>query len=721
MRGDGATYELDVFDAYSYLIIGSISSLTSLLMLLAHLGWKELRRQPGDLILMISLSELGLSVHYFLSGLRTSWITSHYEDNSLFCKANSYLAMAAANADVFYNLCFLIHMMISLHNSVKTTLFMPKFTFHLVTLGLTALVVYKGKPGRNPYGTCSTIIEPNSLKYGTVVLSTVMLFSIYVYFKTKRDLRLIGAQASLLRRDFRNYQGSMILIFIVTALGIIASLQGQYQGVLAQTEESKEFWYGHSIREVIFYVCKLGNTSKVLMPAVLFLIRIRDPLIQKHVFDLLRKLGFLPKLSLSETETSVMSVDDSMCLGDILELNDDLWRRNSTSSRSSRSDSSLLYNRESALRNELLTFDTEDNAWMSLLPSLLKQGLARTFTVCACYFHPSRRASLSSFIQDNATDSLDNFVTFKIRETDVMNKFGLKESISDCQVTFYYCSHLDRVMSTHYEKVNFWQSLNPKLNSEAIKKAGKESGGNSGELFIRSFDGKLIIKTITVAEFKVFSGIIPKYCDHLVKNPQSAIAKIFCLYSVEVTGTGKTVYAIVMENVLPFHDAKPLRTYDLKGSTYSRKVLGSFQDTVNNSHHGTLKDMDFINIERSLPLSDSSQRKALMKALFKDCKFFSKHKIIDYSLLVGVYDASDLALDLHGGNNPRVFVSVADRGAVYSLGIIDYFQLYNWSKSTERFLKKIKTCSPNLETSSQPPGHYRDRFLKFIGKSFTYS
>lgn len=264
------TYDLDVFDAYTYLAIGLVSSVTSMLMLAAHLGWKELRTQPGDLILMISLAEFGLSLHYFSSGLRSDWILGNYSDTSLYCRVNSYVAMACANADIFYNMCFLIHMLISLHNSVKQSIAMPKISFHIVTLGLTALVVYKGKPGRNPYGTCSTTIEPNSLKYGTVVLSVVILFSLFVYFKTKRDLKLIGTQASLLRRDFSNYQGSMILVFIVTALGIISALQGQYQGVLDKQGSPSNTIFGHPLRQVIFYIGKLGNTTKVLMPSILF-------------------------------------------------------------------------------------------------------------------------------------------------------------------------------------------------------------------------------------------------------------------------------------------------------------------------------------------------------------------------------------------------------------------------------------------------------------------
>ena len=93
MDGKVESYELDVFDTYRFVILDTISAITSGLLFVAHLRWKELRKPPGDLILMISLAEFMLAMHYLLSGIQTSWISEHYPDDSLFCLINSYLAI----------------------------------------------------------------------------------------------------------------------------------------------------------------------------------------------------------------------------------------------------------------------------------------------------------------------------------------------------------------------------------------------------------------------------------------------------------------------------------------------------------------------------------------------------------------------------------------------------------------------------------------------------
>ena len=68
-------------------------------------------------------------------------------------------------------------------------------------------------------------------------------------------------------------------------------------------------------------------------------------------------------------------------------------------------------------------------------------------------------------------------------------------------------------------------------------------------------------------------------------------------------------------------------------------------------------------------------------------------------------------------NNPKLLKGDKP-GVYYAIGIIDYFQLYTFSKATERMVKRCKTCSPNLETSAQPPGPYQNRFANFVVSHF---
>jgi len=50
----------------------------------------------------------------------------------------------------------------------------------------------------------------------------------------------------------------------------------------------------------------------------------------------------------------------------------------------------------------------------------------------------------------------------------------------------------------------------------------------------------------------------------------------------------------------------------------------------------------------------------------------------------------------------------------YNLGIIDYLQLYTFQKKWEKIGKRLMKCNPKLDTSSQNPVRYAERFSKFM-------
>jgi hypothetical protein len=64
--------------------------------------------------------------------------------------------------------------------------------------------------------------------------------------------------------------------------------------------------------------------------------------------------------------------------------------------------------------------------------------------------------------------------------------------------------------------------------------------------------------------------------------------------------------------------------------------------------------------------------------------------------------------------NPHCLRSAIDESRIYFIGIIDYFQLYDFKKAFERFFKRLAKCNPRLDTSSQPPKIYANRFLGFM-------
>ena len=130
-------------------------------------------------------------------------------------------------------------------------------------------------------------------------------------------------------------------------------------------------------------------------------------------------------------------------------------------------------------------------------------------------------------------------------------------------------------------------SLSPKVNRDAVFKAG-EGAGRSGSFFFFSHDRKFIIKTMTSTELKLFLGFLPYYIEHLKKNPNSLLGKILGVFTIKAEKIHE-VHVMVMENTLRIKETNNLKyVFDLKGSTVDRSVTGqTFPST-------TLKDCNFL-------------------------------------------------------------------------------------------------------------------------------
>lgn len=58
-----------------------------------------------------------------------------------------------------------------------------------------------------------------------------------------------------------------------------------------------------------------------------------------------------------------------------------------------------------------------------------------------------------------------------------------------------------------------------------------------------------MIKTMKENEVEIFLSFLPKYVEHLEKNPNSLLAKIYGVYTVKKQGT-EDVNVMLMENTL---------------------------------------------------------------------------------------------------------------------------------------------------------------------------
>lgn len=131
------------------------------------------------------------------------------------------------------------------------------------------------------------------------------------------------------------------------------------------------------------------------------------------------------------------------------------------------------------------------------------------------------------------------------------------------------------------------ESLSTEKNRKSVFKA-KESAGKSGSFFFFSYDRKFIIKTMNSSEKKVFIDSLPTYMAHLKSNPNSLIARIYGVFTVEMEDI-QPVDIILMGNCA--HCGPNIENvFDLKGSMINRNV----EEWSSNSD--TLKDINLLDL-----------------------------------------------------------------------------------------------------------------------------
>lgn len=701
-----AWHELDAFDTFTYLIVCPLGILASLALMIAHIVYKELRKQPGDLVFMIALSEFLLSTHWLMSAIHTGYITTAYEDDSPFCKFNSVLALLAGTMDTFYNVSFLFYVLFAIRNAVQKG-WKPYKTFHIANAAIVVLLFVLAARGRNKYGTCSVRVGKNSMTVSSFVLFVSIVIAIVVYQYTKRSLPSLGVNMAKLRRDFLNFYGSYIKAYIIICCVVFFSFFCQFYGENQNDPDAKKNYKG-----TLFNLGKLGNTAKALLPLVLFFIRSQDPVIKKRIFKPYEKVAnqltqFIKDISPSTRPKGLP--------GTTISLEGSADSENIETRHSS--DTRIANN----LEDELIT-ESDDVFWMELLPGKAKEAFTRTFLASIQSYYPSQISILATQADIASPRHASDLVDLQIDGESLMRSLGTAETICSCRMTIQSPMLFRDILVNNQRVVNFNESFDIGKNQVNIQQAGENKGGASGELFMFSHDSQLIIKTVSLQDEIELTKLIYDYSQYHRYNKGSMMTKILGLFQFKIDGTPKPIKLMVMENIFTIPKEAILRKYDCKGSQYQRKVLPKPEDfDIGVSVKQILKDMDFLAIEKQIDFLDKQHRATLLAAIKSDVDFFTSHGIIDYSMIIALVrlrqidqpyiDKELLAGGFHliATTNPEFF---------YMIGIIDYLQTYTWGKSLERLFKRIKTCNPRLQTSSQPPEKYSIRFYDFVSKCF---
>ncbi|CAE8622935.1 unnamed protein product, partial [Polarella glacialis] len=259
------------------------------------------------------------------------------------------------------------------------------------------------------------------------------------------------------------------------------------------------------------------------------------------------------------------------------------------------------------------------------------------------------------------------------------------------------------------------------------------SEGKSGAFFYYTADGQFMMKTVTHKEQQLLKKMLPRYYDHITQNPGTLIVRFLGLHCLRVQKDRKgssndKLYFVVMGNMFntPFEIH---RRYDLKGSWIGRVTHLDHRDPA-----VALKDVDFTTAKEAVHIGEERKAK-LLAQIESDSAFLRDQNVIDYSLLLGIYEiggssasvgsaggvgealaaasglaASDAAAPMHRCDMGGMLSS--DKKTLYFLGIIDILTPYDSRKAVEHYFKALRHNKQGV--SCCPPAMYAERFSKFM-------
>lgn len=241
-------------------------------------------------------------------------------------------------------------------------------------------------------------------------------------------------------------------------------------------------------------------------------------------------------------------------------------------------------------------------------------------------------------------------------------------------------------------------------------------------------------------ELDSFMMNLQDYFVHLEKNPNSLIARIYGIYQVSMKGI-VPVNFMVMANTIN-SVSRPLKCYDLKGSTVNRVV-------ARDEKGQTMKDLNLLNaknyrlkkkIKGLLQFKNKNNHEEggcdiqrLMTQIEKDNEFLQERRFIDYSVLLAIEKRPQFQQlegedeeNKEGGEivskEGQKFIDAGKRHMYYSkcgryiyhIAIIDFLVVYNVAKFMENWAKTRLLRRDPRKISAVDPKIYGPRFVEFM-------
>lgn len=192
------------------------------------------------------------------------------------------------------------------------------------------------------------------------------------------------------------------------------------------------------------------------------------------------------------------------------------------------------------------------------------------------------------------------------------------------------------------------------------------ANSKSGQFFFYSHCGRFMIKTMSRDEAKLLLRMFKAYVNHLATVPDSLLVRFLGLHKVQMVGLQRSTFFCIMRSV--FDTTRTLTVkYDLKGSTVGRKTENT--DAV-------LKDLNLLESGRRLCFGEGSID-IFRETLIADVYFLRDLGIMDYSLLVGVYEKNEDEQQQKRGSGRR-----RSSGVTLAKGAIAALEALNATKAS---------------------------------------
>lgn len=113
------TLIIHAVDKWVFMLLGPIAILSTLFIVITFIKYPTIRKQPGDIILAISLSDFILCMHWISSSAYAINYSTGPDPDGYFCQINSFFSAAAGTTEFMYNCCFCLYVIFVIRNNLK--------------------------------------------------------------------------------------------------------------------------------------------------------------------------------------------------------------------------------------------------------------------------------------------------------------------------------------------------------------------------------------------------------------------------------------------------------------------------------------------------------------------------------------------------------------------------------------------------------------------------